>query len=552
MITDINRAREAKYDLCVIGSGPLGIILTIEFSRLNPNAKILLLEYGAQKEKPSNLLDDSIEVVHKLNHHEPYECTNKVLGGSSKTWGGRCVMFDEVDFIDRPILNGQCTWDLDFFNTIKPYIGRASEYFECGEGIFDLNKIKEFQNKRITEGFKEGYVLDSRLERWSMPTRFGKKYSNEILSKENIHVIFEYFANTFEKPDSSGHVSRLKIRSAADNSEERIQAKVFAISAGTQETTRILLRNQQLFDRVGGPAACLGKFYQGHISGKIASVQFNSDPKTTEYGFIKHRAGIYLRRRFQFTTEKLVSENLLSTALWLDNPLYHDPAHGSGSMSFMYLMMLVPGLSSRLAPPAIRHSITKGKKSNIIKHIANILRGLPDSLYTPAKIFVMRYLHERKLPGIFLYNKRNNYALHFHAEQVPSEENKMELASDEWTLNIQYSITDDDINSVIRTHDLLDDYLQKNNIGRLIYWYPREDLSDVIRRNSKDGIHQSGTTRIADNPQDGVVNRDLKLWGSSNVYVNSCSVFPTSSQANPTFFGGVCAVRMANHLSMKS
>jgi choline dehydrogenase-like flavoprotein len=66
---------------------------------------------------------------------------------------------------------------------------------------------------------------------------------------------------------------------------------------------------------------------------------------------------------------------------------------------------------------------------------------------------------------------------------------------------------------------------------------------------SKDGIHQSGTTRIAKNAELGVVNNDLKLWGTENIFVCSSSVFPTSGQANPTFLLGAFAVRLAHHLT---
>jgi len=74
-------------------------------------------------------------------------------------------------------------------------------------------------------------------------------------------------------------------------------------------------------------------------------------------------------------------------------------------------------------------------------------------------------------------------------------------------------------------------------------------LFDVIKNNSKDGIHQSGTARIAKSPELGVVDYNLKVFGTSNVYVCSGAVFPTSGQANTTFFMSVLAVRLANYLA---
>jgi choline dehydrogenase-like flavoprotein len=125
----------------------------------------------------------------------------------------------------------------------------------------------------------------------------------------------------------------------------------------------------------------------------------------------------------------------------------------------------------------------------------------------------------------------------------------MELASDGETLVIKYSLTDADIESVIKIHDVLDNHLKENDCGELEYWFNKDELPEAIRNMSKDGIHQSGTTRIADSPEKGVVDQNLKVWGTENVYVCSSSVFPTSGQANPTFFLGAFAVRLAEHLT---
>ena len=156
---------------------------------------------------------------------------------------------------------------------------------------------------------------------------------------------------------------------------------------------------------------------------------------------------------------------------------------------------------------------------------------------------------KRKLPGVFLYNPQNRYALHFHAEQIPDASNRMELADDGETLQITYELTKADIDSVIQLHKVLDQQLRAMGCGELEYWYSQEELPNAIRNMSKDGIHQCGTTRIADSPAKGVVDGNLKVWGTGNVYICSSSVFPTSGQANPTFLLGVFAVRLAAYLT---
>ncbi|AHM62219.1 choline dehydrogenase-like flavoprotein [Flammeovirgaceae bacterium 311] len=546
---NLQNALQLHTDLCVIGCGPAGIIVALEYSLSNPNHKVILVEYGARHLKGKNSLDDTIQIKNPLNHHTPYETTNKGLGGTTASWGGRCVMFDEADFINRPVFGGGCTWDISLLHELNQHVQRAANYFECGKAIFNLNQYAQYRHSRIAEGFEEGYVTDATLERWSVPTRFGERYADDLAELSNITLIEAHEVREFAEPNSDGKVNSVFVRKVESGEWLQINAKTYVVSAGAQETTRLLLRNKKLFKKLGAVPAALGKYYQGHVSGKIASVKFYGNPKKTDYGFIRDIDGTYLRRRFQFTTKYLVEQNLLNAAIWLDNPLYFDPKHRSGAMSFMYLAMLLPFLGKRLAPPAIAHSVTKGKVKGIPKHLFNIIKDLPASLLKPAIIFYKRYLLKRKLPGVFLYSPQNSYALHFHAEQVPHESNRMVLGPDGETLEVYYTIQDADVESVIRLHDALDTWLRQCGCGELQFWYKRDELPEAIRKMSRDGIHQTGTTRISDTPETGVVDRNLKLWGTSNVYVCSSSVFPTSGQANPTFLLGAFAVRLSKYLS---
>jgi hypothetical protein len=538
-----------NYDLCIIGSGPAGIILALEYSRLNPGKSLLLLEYGDQNLKIKNSLDDSIVLTNTVNHHTPYEATNKGFGGTSQTWGGRCVNYNPIDFCEREIIDGNCTWSEDTNKQIQKYLDISARYFECGEAAFSINQIPAFKNTRIAEGFVEGIVTDSQIERWSMPTRFANRYADDISKASNIALLQGFEARSFSKVNEPGKASILSIRNIHTKELLNVKADKFIIAAGAQESTRLLLRNTQLFSNLEQVPAALGKYYQGHLSGKIASVKFYGSPEKTDFGFMRDGEGVYLRRRFQFTDAFLKKSNLLNTAIWLDNPLYYDPAHGSGAMSFMYLAMIMPIIGKKLAPPAIAQSVTKGKVTGIGRHLLNVFKQLPGSVFKPVSIFYKRYLLTRKLPGVFLYSPDNNYALHFHAEQMPDEKNSMRLDTDGETLIIDYSLNDDDINSVIKLHKVLDKYLRDLKCGELTYWFKEEDLYDAIKQMSKDGIHQSGTTRMAASAAKGVVDEDLKVWGTDNVYICSSSVFPTSSQANPTFLLGAFAARLAAYLT---
>ena len=60
--------------------------------------------------------------------------------------------------------------------------------------------------------------------------------------------------------------------------------------------------------------------------------------------------------------------------------------------------------------------------------------------------------------------------------------------------------------------------------------------------------HHLGTTRMADDPRRGVVDRDGRVFGCDNLYVAGSSVFPTGGFANPTVNLVALTLRLAKHL----
>ena len=61
--------------------------------------------------------------------------------------------------------------------------------------------------------------------------------------------------------------------------------------------------------------------------------------------------------------------------------------------------------------------------------------------------------------------------------------------------------------------------------------------------------HPSGTCRMAASDGRGVVDPDLRVFGTRNLYVSGASVFPTSGTANPTLTVVALTLRLAAHLS---
>ena len=73
--------------------------------------------------------------------------------------------------------------------------------------------------------------------------------------------------------------------------------------------------------------------------------------------------------------------------------------------------------------------------------------------------------------------------------------------------------------------------------------YNDEDYDVVV------GNHQLGGTRIGVNSDDSVVDKNLKIHGKDNLYINGSSVFRTGGHSHPTYTIVKLAVRLADHLS---
>ena len=67
-----------------------------------------------------------------------------------------------------------------------------------------------------------------------------------------------------------------------------------------------------------------------------------------------------------------------------------------------------------------------------------------------------------------------------------------------------------------------------------------------------DGAHAVATCRMSASDADGVVDRDLRVHGTGNLYVCSNGVFPNVTAVNPTLTVAALAVRLADHLSTES
>jgi choline dehydrogenase-like flavoprotein len=88
--------------------------------------------------------------------------------------------------------------------------------------------------------------------------------------------------------------------------------------------------------------------------------------------------------------------------------------------------------------------------------------------------------------------------------------------------------------------------LIKNGLGTVEISKKLIDKSAFDREDSVN--HHIGTTRMSSKREHGFVDKNLRCFDYKNLYISSSSVFPTSSNVNPTFTIVALSLRLADHL----
>lgn len=538
-------------DVVVVGSGPLGIVTALECA--DAGLSVLLIESGLDSYNAEiQALSDADESVDDYFHDHADVSIRRQVGGTSALWGGRCVPFDPIDFERRPWLDDDL-WPVSY-DDIEPYFQAACDWVRCGEAVFNVKEIAGLRDHALVPGFVDGEVRASDLERWSLPTRFGKLYGERLRTHPNVTLATGLTCVEIVCESDGARVDHVIV---ADLGGRRLVArgKRFVLAAGGLESTRLLMASRATHaDGIGNHSGHLGRWYMSHVEGRVAEVVFTTAPADTQLKHERDADGVYVRRRFTLSREFQEREAVPNAAVWLVNPDLPDHRHGSGILSGVYLTLVSP-LGKYMLAEAIRRAGTTAKRPTTVKaHVKNILRDLGPSIWFAFSFSYARFLRRgRKAPGFFVQSRDNVYPLHYHGEHLPHRESRVELSEERDALGVPRLRTfthysDRDLAGVRLVLDQIDKHLRALGVGSIRYQSEDVEAGVYEYLEAQAGFHQTGTTRMSADPATGVVDAELKVHGVNNLYIASTSTFPSSSQANPTFMGIAFAVRLARRL----
>ncbi|HET6521144.1 MAG TPA: GMC family oxidoreductase [Geminicoccaceae bacterium] len=540
-------------DGCVIGAGAAGITLAHELR--DSGLKVALMEAGGRRFDAASQGLYEGEVADDTPHPPPHLYRQRRFGGSTTIWGGRCVPFDGIDFERRDHVPDS-GWPIAAAE-LAPYYLRAQELCEAGPFAYTVAEALPGAPPQMIPGFASDAITTDRIERYSPPTDFGRRFGRELRAAAKVEVYLHAPCVELLPAHDGRSIGSARFVTGPAGRALTVHARRFVLATGGLEVPRLLLASSSVHaGGIGNHAGHVGRYYMTHIEGTLGVLDLGPANGHAVVDF-ERTAGddrIYVRRRLGLSAEAQRRHGLLNFVARLFHESIVDPSHRNGVLSAMYLVkdLILPEYSRKLTTIELsRLAGTRRDARFLMRHLGNIVRDAPGIAAFGLCWAVRRNLARRRIPYVVLRSRTDRYPLDFNAEQSPNPESRVTLGNGRDALGmprlrIDWRVNEDDYRSVERTYRLLQREFARTGAGRLEF--DSDGLLDQIRRGHPVGGHHIGTTRMGDRPADGVVDRDCKVFHTENLFVAGSSVFRTSSHANPTLTIVALATRLADHL----
>jgi len=498
-------------DVCIIGAGAAGITLAREF--IGEAFRVCLLEGGGlEYESDTQSLYKGENIG--LRYYPLDGSRLRYFGGTTNHWGGFCRPLDELDFEERKWIP-HSGWPFPKA-TLIPFYKRAQSVCQLGPFAYDAS---DWEHKKAPSLSFSDARLTTGVFQASPPTRFGKVYRNEITHAKNITTFL--YANVVDIVTTSNTKKVTSVRVAClDGNKFLVSAKAFILATGTIENARLLLLSNEVQTvGLGNQNDLVGRFFMEHpivnnsafiilSSGEISMALYrkrvvNNIPVT---GFLTP------------AKQTLQQEKMLNCGMLIKQRPWSEASEGTASLKH-----ILKTIRQRRLP------------DDFVHHLGNVI----------ADIDAVAETTYRKLRGQKLLR------VTYWAEPRPNPESRVDLSRERDSLGknrvrLNWQLSDADRRNMTRMHIVVGREFGRTGLGRLKMEF--DDKDTTWRSMVKGSFHHMGTTRMHVDPKKGVVDKNGRVHGISNLFVAGSSIFPTAGHANPTLTIVALALRLAKHI----
>jgi choline dehydrogenase-like flavoprotein len=495
-----------EADICIVGAGAAGITMARDLA--GGRMRVALLEGGDMSLTPDSQHLYAGDVIGHA--HTPLEFDRlRFFGGSTNHWSGSCRPFQAGDFEGWPF----------GLEIMEPFYRRAQVICQLGPYTY---KAEDWQSEQaIALKFQDGSRLQNGVFQYSPPTRFGTVYQDDLASASNVTVYINANVVDIETRHGGNEVTGLAV-ACFGGKRMRAQAQQYVLAAGGIENPRLLLNsNKDRTAGLGNEFDLVGRYFMDHPFVQGAATVLAHSPRP-EFQFYDQRniGGHGVEGYMAPTDEARRQEQLLPCAISLRRVEPIDSDFGGFAV-----------------PEGLRKRLGENAANSLTYAVSQLMIDADTSWdWIYSKLW-------RRPPGIF--------TTVYICGPDPDPESRVTLSGSVDAFGMLRTVLDwrlpsDFESKMRRAHEILGEELGRIGIARLRMESsatgkdPMQDLSN--------GHHHMGTTRIHQNPRQGVVDEHCRVHALTNLYIAGSSVFPTYACDDPTMTIVALALRLSDHL----
>lgn len=504
--------------VCIIGAGIAGLVLANQLR--DTGLTLHILEAGGLEiDEKSQELYRAKMVGHP--HGGTFDGRFRVLGGSSTRWGGQLLPYTE-DVFAPPAGLELPSWPISGPD-LAAYYEKLQTLLGAGDHPFTTDLLREFRQR---EPFSTGDVR-LRYSKWLPFNRRNLACSlgRACLECPSTTVFLNAAATCLDLSDTHRLLRSVCVKNAFGQSFI-YEAEVFVLCAGTIECPRLLLASRTAgMQSVGNDHDQVGRYFHDHLSVEAAIL-----PAETRANVLEHFTPRFANGTLY--TPKLEASAHLRSEKQLLSVMAHFPIEEPADSGIARL----------------RDALRQLQGSPLAHTNGRTLLRLPATFLHAGRLFFDTKFRRKRT-----VSSKARITLHIDTEQRPQAESRIRLSNDRDALGmpraeIDWRVSDDERSTVASYAHVLSNLFKKQSWGDL-QWHPELFENDRSwLRFTKDTYHMMGGTRMGTHPDNSVVDKQLQVHGIDNLYISSCSVFPTGGSSNPTFTLIALTLRLADTL----